>query len=406
MLDVTPLSNPVFRRTFLGQSTAELGFMITEVAVPVQLYAMTRSSFVVGMAGLVGFIPLVVFGLYGGAIADTMDRRLLYLVSSVLTWAVTMVLFVQAVLDLRSVTLVLALVAVQAAGFAVSSSLRGAIIPSLVPAPQIAAANTLTFTASNAGEILGPLIAGLLVGLPHGFAMAYGTDAVLFTAAVYAIFRLPRLPSAGEQRRAGVRDVLAGLVYIVSRPVLLVSFSVDIAAMVLAMPKALFPQAAADRFHGGISLLYSAIAVGSILAGLMSGWISRVRRQGRALIVAVMAWSAAIAVAGVVHQLWVAVLFLVLAGSADLVSAVYRQTILQTYAPPEMHGRMQGVFIVVVSGGPRLGDLRAGMLAAATTLSIAWSGSAIVCLVLVAVIALVARSFWRYEPAQPAADCD
>jgi MFS family permease len=188
--------------------------------------------------------------------------------------------------------------------------------------------------------------------------------------------------------------------------VLLVSFSVDIAAMVLAMPKALFPQAAADRFHGGISLLYSAIAVGSILAGLMSGWISRVRRQGRALIVAVMAWSAAIAVAGVVHQLWVAVLFLVLAGSADLVSAVYRQTILQTYAPPEMHGRMQGVFIVVVSGGPRLGDLRAGMLAAATTLSIAWSGSAIVCLVLVAVIALVARSFWRYEPAQPAADCD
>ncbi|MET0704341.1 MAG: MFS transporter [Mycobacterium sp.] len=398
-LDVRPLRNTVYRRTFLGESTAVLGVMITEVAVPVQIYDITKSSFAVGLAGLVGLLPLVFFGLYGGAVADTMDRRLVYLASSLLTWAATVVLVAQAVLDLRSVGLILTLVAVQTAGFAVSSSLSGAIIPSLVSVDQIPAANTLTYTASTAGQILGPLVAGVLVGVPHGFALAYGADAVLFTAAVYAIFRLPRLPPSGESRRAGARDVLAGLAFIVTRPVLLVSFSVDIAAMVLAMPRALFPQAAADRFHGGISLLYSAIAVGSIVAGLGSGWIGRVRRQGRALTFAVLGWSAAVAIAGVVHHLWLVFGLLMLAGAADLVSAVCRQTILQTYAPEEMRGRMQGVHTVVVDGGPRLGDLRAGTLAATTTLSIAWSGSAVVCLVLVTVVAFAARSFWRYEPA-------
>jgi MFS family permease len=398
-IDVRPLRNRVYRRIFLGESTAVLGVMITEVAVPVQVYAITRSSFAVGLAGLAGFVPLVLFGLYGGAVADTMDRRRVYLASSLLTWVATLMLVAQAVLDLRSVGLILTLVAVQTAGFAVSSSLSGAIIPSLVSAEQIPAANTLTYTASTAGQILGPLVAGVLVSLPHGFALAYGADAALFTAAVYAIFRLPRLLPPGGSRRAGIRDVFAGLAFIISRPVLLVSFSVDIAAMVLAMPRALFPQAAADRFHGGISLLYSAIAVGSIVAGLGSGWIARVRRQGRALTFAVMGWAAAVAVAGVVHQLWLAVLFLMFAGAADLISATYRQTILQTYAPEEMRGRMQGVHTVVVDGGPRLGDLRAGSLAATTTLSIAWSGSAVVCLLLVATMAHLARSFWRYEPA-------
>lgn len=263
--------------------------------------------------------------------------------------------------------------------------------PELVPA-----ANTLSFTVSNVGQILGPLLAGILVGLPHGFAYAYGADALLFTASLYSTFRLPAIRPAGAAARSGMLAVLDGLRFIGGNPVLMMSFAVDIAAMVLAMPNALFPQAAETRFHGGIGLLYSAVAIGSVLAGLASGWIGRVRRQGVALTCAVVGWASAITLAGFARALWLAVVLLALAGAADLVSAVYRQTILQTYAPDEMRGRMQGVFTVVVSGGPRLGDLRAGAMAATTTLGIAWSGSSVLCIGLVIAGALAVRPFWQY----------
>jgi MFS family permease len=396
-LDTRPLAVPAFRRILIGQGTAFIGTMVTEVAVPVQIYAISHSSLYVGLAGLAGLIPIVVFGLYGGAIADAVDRRRLYLGSSYVTWAVTIVLLAQALLHLQSVGLILALVAVQAAGFATSSSARGAIIPRIVPDDLIAAANTLSFTVGNAGQVLGPLVAGVLVGLPQGFSYAYGADALLFTAALYSAFRLPSIRPAPGSRGLGTRAVLDGLRFISGNRILLMSFGVDIAAMVLAMPRALFPEAADTRFHGGVGLLYSSIALGSVLAGLCSGWIGRVRRQGVALTVAVIGWAVAITVAGFARTLWLAVVLLALAGAADLVSAVYRQTILQRYAPDEMRGRMQGVFTVVVAGGPRLGDLRAGAMAAATTLTIAWSGGAILCIGLVLIGAVLVRPFWRYD---------
>ena len=174
------------------------------------------------------------------------------------------------------------------------------------------------------------------------------------------------IPPIGEKVKPGLRSVIDGLAFIATRPVLLMSFAVDIAAMVLAMPRALFPELAVDRFHdvGAVGWLFAAIAIGSVVAGLFSGWIGRVRRQGMALIIAVVVWGAAVALAGLAHSLWLAVLLLAVGGAADLVSAVYRQTILQTYAPDQMRGRLQGVFTVVVAGGPRLGDLRAGVTAA------------------------------------------
>jgi MFS family permease len=203
-----------------------------------------------------------------------------------------------------------------------------------------------------------------------------------------------------------VRAVAEGIAFIGHHPILLMSFGLDIAAMTLAMPRALFPEAAADRFHGGVGLLYASIAIGSILAGLFSGWISRVRRQGVALTVAVACWAAAVFAAGLARSLWLAVVLLAVAGAADLVSVVYRQTILQTYAPDKMRGRMQGVFTVVVSGGPRLGDLRAGAMAATTGLTIAWSGSAAVCFAVVVIAGISVRSFWNYQPAQTSDDDD
>ena len=269
---------------------------------------------------------------------------------------------------------------------------------------MIPAANTLSYTAGNVGQILGPLVAGVLVGLPHGFSYAYGADALLFTAALYSTFRLPSLRPAGATGRAGVRAVAEGIAFIARRPILLMSFGLDIAAMTLAMPRALFPEAAATRFHGGVGLLYASIAIGSIVAGLFSGWIGRIRRQGVALTCAVACWAAAVFAAGLARSLWLAVVLLAVAGAADLVSVVYRQTILQTYAPDEMRGRMQGVFTVVVSGGPRLGDLRAGVMAAAFSLSVAWSGSAAVCFAVVIIAGVSVRSFWHYQSGQSSDD--
>ncbi|WP_307543913.1 MFS transporter [Streptomyces sp. V3I8] len=399
-LDTRPLAHPVFRRLLIGQSAAYVGTMVTAVTIPVQVYELSHSSLSVGLTGLAGLVPLVVLGLYGGAVADRCDRRVLYLASASVTWAITLALLLQAVAELRSVPLVLVLVAVQAGAFAMSSAARGAIIPRVVPTHLVPAANTLYFTAGNAGQVAGPLVAGALISLPNGYCWAYGADALLFSLLLYSALRLPSIRPAGAGAgTGGLRPVLDGLRFIAAAPVLWMSFAVDIAAMTLAMPTALFPEAAHARFGGGTGLLYSAIAIGSVAAGLFSGWIGRVRRQGRALALAVVAWAAAIALAGTVRSLPAAVLLLAAAGAADLVSAVYRETVLQTYAPDALRGRLQGVFTVVVAGGPRLGDLRAGAMASATGLGLAWTGSALLCIVVVLAGALLVRPFWHYDVA-------
>jgi len=396
-VDMRPVRITDYRRLLVGQGTAFIGSMVTQVAVPVEVYSISHSSLLVGLVGFVGLLPLVVFGLYGGAIADAVDRGRLYFWSSVGTWLVTIALLVQTLIGLHNIPVILGLVAVQAGAFAVASSARGAIIPRIVPSDLVASANTLNFTVGNVGQVIGPLLAGVLISLDQGFAYAYGLDAVLFTAALYSAIRLPPLPPDGSLGRPGFSSVIDGLVFIGSRPVLLMSFLVDIVAMVLAMPRALYPEVADERFHGSVGPLYAALAIGSVLAGISGGWIARVRRRGIALTGAVVAWGTAVAISGLAHQLWLVVILLALAGAADLVSAVFRQTILQTYAPDEMRGRMQGVFIAVVAGGPRLGDVRAGAMAAATSATVSWVGGGVACVVVVLVAAIAVRPFWNYR---------
>jgi MFS family permease len=403
-VDTRPLAVAPYRRLLIGQSTSFIGSMLTQVAVPVQVYALSHSSLDVGMVGLAGLIPIVAFGLYGGAIADVVDRRALYLVASLGSWAITGCLLLQTLLRVGNIPLILGLVAVQSGTFAIASSARGAIIPRIVDAELVPAANTLNFTVGSIGQVIGPLIAGGLVSLHHGdpeglgFTLAYSTDAVLFTAALYSAFRLPSIPpDPNGGQTLGLRSVTEGLGFIAKRPVLFMSFLVDIAAMVFALPRALFPAVADARFHGTVGPLYAAIALGSVVAGLSSGWIGRVKRQGRALVVAIAAWGAAVAVSGLAHQLWLVVFLLAVAGAADLISAVYRQTILQSYAPDEMRGRMQGVFIAVVAGGPRLGDVRAGATASATNATFSWVAGGVACMVVVAIAGVLVRPFWLYD---------
>jgi MFS family permease len=396
-IDISPLRHPDYRRLWAGNAIAFVGFQVTAVAVAVQVYNVTGSSFWVGMLGAVGLVPLVVFGLWGGAVADAIDRRLLLLIGSVLLWSCTLGLWAQSVTGLNNLAVLLVLVAFQSAGFAVASSTRGAVIPRLIPTEQVAAANTLGFTTSNVGMFGGPLIAAALI-TRFSISAAYGVDAVLFTAALYAAYRLPALPpTAIGGGTPGLRAVIDGLAFIVTRPVLLLSFLVDIAAMVLAMPRALFP-ARAQTLGGdsAVGWLFASLAIGAVLTGATSGWIGRVRKQGVALVAAIVIWGLAVAASGLANKLWLVVALLAVGGAADLVSAVYRQTILQTYAPDEMRGRMQGVFIVVVAGGPRLGDVRAGTAAALVGTRASWVGGGLACAAVV-LFALLVPAFRNYD---------
>ncbi|ETK34915.1 MFS transporter permease [Microbispora sp. ATCC PTA-5024] len=398
-LDTRPLSLVAYRRLLIGQGVSFIGFQLTTVAVSGQVYAITGSSLWVGLLGPVNLVPLVIFGLWGGAVADAMDRRRLLLTGSVVAWTATLALLIHAISGLKNVYLVLAVVALQSVGFAITSATRGAIIPRIVPKERVAAANTLNFLISSMGSVLGPLLAGVVLAR-GGYALAYLIDAILFGAGFYAAVRLPRLAPLGEIARPGLRSVVDGLRYIGTRPIVLMSFVVDIIAMAFAMPRALFPELAAERFGGSavaFGWLSAGIAIGSVIAGVSSGWIGRVRRQGVALTLVIAIWGLTVAAAAYAQPLWLVVALLAVGGAADLASAVWRQTILQTYAPDEMRGRMQGVFMVVVAGGPRLGDLRAGATATAFGLVPAWAGGGLLCAVLVLVTGFSVTAFRRYD---------
>jgi MFS family permease len=416
VIDTRPLRGVAYRRMWVGNGVSFFGFQFTSVAVPVQMYAVTQSSAWVGLLGIAGLVPLLIFGLWGGAAADVVDRRRLLLASSTLTWLSTIGFLAQALAGMRSGMMLLALTAVQSAGFAVSSPARQAIIPRIVPLELVPAANTLGYTTTTAGGVLGPLAAGLIFAAYStgtGVIVAYAVDVVLFTITFWATYRLPPIPpeihaDGAERPTAGLSGIVDGLRFLVTKPVLLLSFAVDLVAMVFAMPRALFPEVAQDRFGGGAAVgwLFSAIALGSVIGGLTSGWIGRVRRQGVALVLAVVGWGIAVGFAGLAPSLWLMVLLLAVGGAADLVSAVYRQSILQTYAPDRLRGRLQGVFTVVVAGGPRLGDLRAGATADFTGATASWAGGGFLAAGMAVVLATVFPALLRYRPpiAEPGTD--
>ncbi|SBT51177.1 MFS transporter [Micromonospora auratinigra] len=409
-IDLRPLRVPAYRRVWLGNGVAMFGFQFTAVAVPVEMFDLTGGSFWVGLLGVAGFVPLLVFGLWGGAVADARDRRRVLLAGGALLWASTLALLVQSLLRVGSPLLLLGLVAVQSTAFAITSPARSAILPRLVPTGLVPAASTLNYTTFTATSVFGPLAAGLIfaawrtdVGLP----VAYAVDALLFTVSFWATLRLPAMPpepdpdGADAPRRAGLASIVDGFRYLATTPVLLLSFAIDLIAMILAMPRALFPELAQQRFGGGAAVgwLYSAIAIGAMLGGLTSGWIGRVRRQGLALVVAVVGWGIAIGLAGLARQLWLVVALLGLAGAADLVSATLRQSMLLVYAPDRMRGRLQGVNTVVVAGGPRLGDLRAGATAAAFGTGVAMVGGGLAAAVLAVALVAVFPALLRYRAA-------
>jgi MFS family permease len=404
LADITPLRESAnYRRWWAGYTFSFMGTQLTQFAVSFQVYRLTHSSFAVGVVGIVVLVPLVTFGLLGGAIADAVDRRRLTILTSSALFVLSSLLTLQAFLHLNQVWLLYLIAAVQGAFSSVDSSARGAILPRLVRRELMPAANALGQLGFNTGLTAGPLLGGLLVGT-LGFGWTYAFDAASFAAVLYGIWRLPPMPPPEGASRAGVASVLEGLRFLGPRKNLLMTFLVDINAMVFGMPRALFPAIGTNWFHGGagtVGLLAAAPSTGALLGATVSGWAGRVNRQGLAVLVAVSIWGGSIALFGFVHVLWLGLLFLAIAGAADMVSAIFRNTILQVATPDALRGRLQGVFIVVVTGGPRLGDFEAGSVASGFGTQVSVVSGGLACLVGVAALAAAYPSFARYDGRDP-----
>lgn len=404
LLDTRPLRHAPYRRLWTSTIVTAVGSQFTAVAVPKQIYDMTGSSAWVGIASAVGLAPLIVFALWGGAIADTVDRRKLMLATNTGIALLLIVFWLQSALDLGSIPLLLVLVAVQQALFGMNMPARTASVARLVPMSELPAAVALNSTVMQAGWIVGPLLAGALIPVA-GLPLLYLLDAIALCVALWAVWRLPPIPPLnGEQRRAGFRDVFAGFSYLATHPLLLISFGADIVAMVFGMPRALFPELAVRGYAGvgndfALGLLFAAIPIGALAGGLLSGTFSHVRRHGLMVLLAVGAWGLAIVGFGLSRSIWLAVGFLALAGVADMVSMVFRGTILQEAATDEMRGRMQGVHTVVVTGGPRLADLGHGVTASAVGATAATVGGGVLVIVATVALALAVPAFLRYRGA-------
>ncbi|NUK60510.1 MFS transporter, partial [Streptomyces lunaelactis] len=405
LADLTPLRTSVhYRRLWFGNTISWVGQGMTALAISLQVYDITRSTFAVGLVGLCSLVPLVAFGLYGGAIADTVDRRKLGLVSASGSAVLSAELAVAALAGYHRVWFLYAIVALQAVCAAVNSPARSAMVPRLLPPEQLPAANALSSMMVTSGTLIGPMLGGLIVGFA-GYQTAYLIDAVAFSASLYAMWRLP---SMRPERTAGAKraSVLDGLRFLATRPNLRMTFFSDFCAMILAHPRALFPAVAVLWYDGDArttGMLVAAPALGALLGGVFSGWQGRIRRHGLAILLAVGAWGTAIAVFGLTRNLWLGLFFLALAGAADTVSMVFRNTMMQAAAPDEMRGRLQGVFIVVVAGGPRLGDFLAGSVAGLTSPTVAVTGGGIACLLALSLLALRWRGFARYDARDPTA---
>ncbi len=420
LADTTPLRTPDFRRLWLAGVVTVIGGNLTIFAVPVQLYALTQNSAYVGLAGLFALIPLIVFGLLGGAWADAMDRRLLLIITSCGLAVASVLLWLQAAVRLDNVWAVLLLLSVQQAFYAINAPTRAAAIPRMLPIAQLPAANSLNMTVQQFGAIVGPLLAGVLLRWID-LSTLYLLDAITCLAPIWVTFRLARMPvtepaieatAAPAASRWGLGAVLAGFRYLAGNQVVLMSFVVDLIAMIFGMPRALFPQMAHESFGGPVTggttmaLLAAAMSVGAVAGGVFSGWFPRIQRQGLAVVAAIVIWGLAMVGFGVAGGaaggragplLWVALAFLAVGGGADMVSAAFRSTILQEVASDDLRGRLQGVVLVVVAGGPRLADTVHGAAAAAigTTAAAAGGGGLVVIGVLIAAVA--APAFMRYR---------
>jgi MFS family permease len=398
-VDIRPLrSSAPFRRLWFGTGISAIGSQITTVAIPIQVYAETRSTFLVGLLGIAAVVPLLTVSLFAGAVADAVDRRRILLASDLALAAVTGLLIGNALLDEPSVPLLFAAEALATAAYAFQRPARNALTPKLVPDDQLLAAIAVEDVVFNLSRVAGPALAGLLV-VALGFAGAYLVDLATFAASLVSIWLLPKLPPIEGADRPSLRSIADGFRFVRSKPALLGIFTVDTNAMIFGMPSALFP-AFAEELGGGeglVGLLYAAPPAGAFVASIASGWMSRVDRQGLGVCIAAAAWGVAIGAVGLVTSVWLGLLMLAFAGAADFISAVLRSTIMLQATPDAMRGRMSGIELAQVAGAPALGNLEAGVVASLVGLRFSIVSGGVACVVGTIAIAAALPAFVRYR---------
>ncbi len=422
--DLTPLrASPAFARLWAGQAISGIGSQMTIVAVGLDIYRLTDSTLAVSGVALFALLPMIVAGLYGGMLADAFDRRTVALIAAIVAWASTITLAALAWTGADSVVALYTLATVNAVAATVIQTTRSAIFPRILPRELLPAAAALNGITIGIMVTVGPALAGVLVATV-GFGWTYTVDVALFVSAFLGIASLPRILPEGELHRPGLESLRHGIAFLRRAPNIRASFLIDIAAMTFGQPRVLFPAIGVLVLGGGpitVGILTAAYAVGSTLTSVFSGRLGGVRLQGRAIARAVQSYGAFIALFGIVvlvstlsgapaNQeladanvvgLVLASLALVGAGASDEVSAIFRSTMLQTAVPDNMRGRLQGVFTVVVAGGPRVGDLYVGLVSVFAAL---WFPPLLGGLLIVAAAAVILRfvtGFRAYDARDP-----
>jgi MFS family permease len=423
--DLTPLkqSKP-FARLWVGGAISGIGSQMTIVAIGLQIYDLTASTLAVALVALFALVPMIIFGLYGGMLADAFDRRTVALIAAIVAWTSTATIATLAWLQVETVWPLYLLTTVNAVASTVIGSTRAAILPRLLPASLLPAASALQGISTGVMITLGPALAGVLVATV-GFGWTYTVDVLLFVAAFMGIATLPHIVPEGGSGRPGLRSLVDGIRFLKSAPNVRMTFIVDIIAMTFGQPRVLYPAVGALLLGGGaitVGILTAAFAVGALLSSVFSGPLGHVRMQGRAIGRAIMAFGASTLAFGLVLAVmatgWfgpvssdiadanvpaivLACVFLAAAGASDNISAIFRMTILQAAVPDAMRGRIQGVFTVVVTGGPRLGDLFAGFLTVVAALWFPPVLGGIVIMVAILLVVRLQRSFRAYDAKNP-----
>lgn len=398
--DITPLrESPDFRRLYVGQLISFVGTQLTVVAVPYQVFQLTDSSLQVGLVSLAQLGPLIVGSLIGGAAADSIDRRRLLLWMQVVMAITSVGLALNAMLDAPLLWPIYVLTALAAGFSGVDRPARSAAIPNIVERRSLPAAYALWQILLQVGTVVGPALAGLLLA-EYGLGAVYWLDVLTFAGAFVAVARMRPLPPQGGGTKPGVASIVEGLRFLRGRRQLTGVFVIDLNAMIFGLPRALFPAMAERVFGGGAAtygLLNAAPGAGALIGAVTTGWVSRIHRQGLAVLVSVGVWGAAMIGFGVTSWLWLALLFLAVAGAADVISAVFRNTILQTSVPDSLRGRISSVQIAVVTGGPRLGDAEAGAVAALAGARFSVVSGGVACVLGVLAVAKWLPEFTRYR---------
>ncbi len=387
-IDISPLrKSKDFRTLWAAGLVTYFGSMITYVAVPFQIKEMTHSYVAVGLSGLVEILPLIIFGLYGGVLADAVDRKKMVWATEAASLILTSILLINALLPEPHLILIYVVSGLFAAVNGLQRPSADAALPRLVDHADLPAASALMSLRWQLGVIVGPTIGGIIIS---SFSIPVGYAADVFTFIVSLIFlsRVRSIPASKEAEKPSLAGLIEGVKYAFSRQDLLGTYLIDLAAMFFAMPTALIPFWA-DQLGTpwALGLMYAAGTIGSVVVTLTSGWTKNYRFHGRAIIWAAMGWGTAIALAGIWNSLILVLLFLTLAGASDMVSALFRSTIWNQTIPDNFRGRLAGIELLSYSIGPLAGQMRAASMAAVTSLSFSVTSGGIICVIVVGLLA-------------------